>query len=173
VLCDDRNCHLFFSDDNGHFYRSQTSVADFPHGFGEPVVVMRDDANPTRLFEASNVYKMKGANKYLALVEAFDADSGTHRYFRSWTADALDGAWTALQDTYAMPFASAANVSFAAPPPWTEDISHGEMIRDGHDQLLTIDACHLQYLYQGLDPTMTSLPYNSLPWRLGLLTASP
>ena len=35
---------------------------------------------------------------------------------------------------------------------------------------LTVDVCHLQYLYQGLDPAMTSLPYNSLPWRFGLLT---
>jgi endo-1,4-beta-xylanase len=172
VICDDRNCYLFFSDDNGHFYRSQTTVADFPNGFGEPVVVLRDDANPTRLYEAANVYKVKGRQEYLALIEAFDADSGAHRYFRSWTADALDGDWTPLQDTYAAPFASAANVTFAEQPAWTQDISHGEMIRDGHDQSLTIDACRLQYLYQGLDPATTSLPYNSLPWRLGLLSAT-
>jgi hypothetical protein len=172
VICDDGNCYLFFSDDNGHLYRGQTTVADFPNGFGEPVVVLRDDASPTRLYEACNVYKVKGSNKYLLLVEAFDDDSGQHRYFRSWTADALDGAWTPLQDTYAAPFASAANVSFGEQPPWTEDVSHGEMIRDGHDQQLTIDTCHLQYLYQGLDPGTLSLPYNSLPWRLGLVSSN-
>ena len=44
------------------------------------------------------------------------------------------------------------------------------MIRDGYDQLLTIDTCHLQFLYQGLDPATQGLPYNSLPWRLGLIT---
>jgi endo-1,4-beta-xylanase len=48
---------------------------------------------------------------------------------------------------------------------------HGEMIRDGHDQQLTVDTCRLQYLYQGLDPGMATLPYNSLAWRLGLLTS--
>jgi endo-1,4-beta-xylanase len=170
VICDDSNCHLFFSDDNGHWYRGQTTTATFPAGFGEPVVVLRDDATPSRLFEASNVYKVKGSNKYLAIVEAYDASSNNHRYFRSWTADTLDGDWTPLQDTYAMPFASVADVTFAEQPPWTADVSHGEMIRDGYDQYLMIDTCHLRYLYQGLDPTTQGLPYNSLPWRLGLIT---
>jgi endo-1,4-beta-xylanase len=171
VICDDVNCYLFFSDDNGHWYRSQTTVASFPHGFGDPVIVLQD-ANPDHLFEASNVYKMAGNDKYLAMVEAFDATSGYHRYFRSWTADTLDGDWTPLADTFAMPFASTSNVTFTEQPPWTQDISHGEMIRAGIDQSLVIDTCHLQFLYQGLDPTTLSLPYNSLPWRLGLLTST-
>jgi endo-1,4-beta-xylanase len=169
VICDDTNCYMFFSDDNGHWYRSQTTVGDFPHGFGNTVVVL-EDSNPYHLFEASNVYKMKGTDKYLALVEGFDAGSSYHRYFRSWTADTLDGTWTPLQDTYAMPFASTANVTFTEQPPWTADISHGEMLRDGYDQQLVIDTCHLQFLYQGVDPTMLSLPYNSLPWKLALLS---
>jgi len=171
VICDDASCFLFFSDDNGNWYRAQTTVAAFPRGFGEPVVVM-SDPDKGRLFEASNVYKMKGTDKYLALVEAFDATSNYHRYFRSWTADTLDGAWTPLQDTFAAPFASTANVTFTEQPPWTQDISHGEMIRDGHDEHLVVDTCHLQYLYQGVDPTMSSLTYNSLPWRLALITAT-
>jgi endo-1,4-beta-xylanase len=172
VICDDANCYLFFSDDTGHWYRSQTTVDKFPHGFADPVVVMSDPVG-SRLFEASNVYKMKDTGKYLALVEAYDPSSFYHRYFRSWTADTLDGEWTPLQDTFAAPFASTANVTFTEQPPWTTDISHGEMIRDGYDQQLEIDTCHLQYLYQGVDPTMLNLPYNSLPWRLALLTATP
>src|SRR5262249_7406132 len=88
VICDDANCFLFFSDDAGHWYRSQTAVADFPRKFGDPVIVMQD-ANAFHLFEASNVYRMTGTNKYLALIEAFDSTSSYKRYFRSWTADTL------------------------------------------------------------------------------------
>ena len=60
-------------------------------------------------------------------------------------------------------------MTFTEQPAWTQDISHGDMIREGHDQRFVIDTCQLQYLYQGLDPASTGLPYNSLPWRLGLL----
>src|SRR4029077_16525392 len=87
MICDDANCHLFFSDDAGPWYRGDTPVASFPAGFADPVVVMSDDANPTRLYEASNVYKLAGTDKYLAIVEGYDADSNYKRYFRSWTAD--------------------------------------------------------------------------------------
>ena len=92
------------------------------------------------------------------------------RYFRSWTAPSLDGPWTPLADTQAAPFAGEANVTFTAGK-WTNDISHGEMIRAGYDETLTLDACHLQFLYQGVDPNSGVTDYNRLPYRLGLLTA--
>ncbi|GAA3435082.1 hypothetical protein GCM10018954_046860 [Kutzneria kofuensis] len=165
VICDSANCYLFFSDDNGHLYRSRTSVANFPDGFTDTTIVLQD-SNKFHLFEASNVYKLKGQNGYLLLVEAIGSDG--RRYFRSWTAGRLDGAWTPLADTESNPFARADNVTFTGPA-WTKDFSHGEMIRDGYDQTLTIDPCHLQYLYQGKDPSASG-PYTYLPWRLGLLT---
>jgi endo-1,4-beta-xylanase len=169
VICDQANCYMFFSDDNGTFYRSQTTVSAFPGGFGNTVVAMKDP-NAGSLFEASNVYYMKGTGQYLALVEAFDAASMYHRYYRSWTASSLDGTWSPLQATFQAPFASTANITFAGTK-WTDDISHGEMIRDGYDQTLTIDTCHLQYLYQGTDPSAPNdAGYNGIPWQLGLLT---
>jgi Glycosyl hydrolase family 62/Transposase IS66 family len=92
------------------------------------------------------------------------------RYFRSWTSTALDGQWTPLADTEANPFIRSSNVTFApGVTPWTQDFSHGEMIRSGVDQNLTIDPCHLQFLYQGEDPSASG-DYSQLPWRLGLLT---
>jgi Glycosyl hydrolase family 62 len=165
VICDRVNCYLFSSDDNGHLYRSQTTVADFPNGMSQPVIVM-SDPNRFALFEASNVYRVAGTHQYLLLVEAIGSDG--RRYFRSWTSPSIGGEWTPLADTEANPFARASNVTFRDPP-WTADISHGEMIRDGYDQTLTIDPRHLHYLYQGKDPAADG-DYNHLPWRLALLT---
>ncbi|MEQ0565297.1 non-reducing end alpha-L-arabinofuranosidase family hydrolase [Amycolatopsis sp. NEAU-NG30] len=165
VICDSANCYLFSSDDNGHLYRSQTTVANFPNGFGNTVIAMRD-SNKNNLFEASNVYKIAGQNQYLLLVEAIG--SGGRRYFRSWTSPSLTGTWTPLAASESNPFAGAANVTFPAGK-WTNDISHGEMLRSGNDQTLPINPCRLQYLYQGKNPSAGG-DYNSLPWRLGLLT---
>ena len=165
VICDSANCYLFSSDDNGHLYRSQTTVANFPNGFGNTVIAMRD-ANKNNLFEASNVYKIAGQNQYLLLVEAIG--SGGRRYFRSWTSPSLTGTWSPLAASESNPFAGADNVTFPGGK-WSNDISHGEMIRSGNDQTLPINPCHLQYLYQGKNPNAGG-DYNSLPWRLGLLT---
>ncbi|WP_405625097.1 non-reducing end alpha-L-arabinofuranosidase family hydrolase [Streptomyces sp. NBC_00016] len=164
VICDSANCYLFSSDDNGHLYRSQTTVGQFPNGFTNTVIALQDSRNA--LFEASNVYKVQGSNQYLLLVEAIGSDG--RRYFRSWTAAGLAGSWTQLAASESNPFARANNVGFPAGA-WTRDISHGEMIRAGYDQTLTIPACRLQYLYQGLNPSAGG-DYNLLPWRLGLLT---
>ncbi|MDX3245870.1 non-reducing end alpha-L-arabinofuranosidase family hydrolase [Streptomyces sp. ME18-1-4] len=164
VICDSANCYLFSSDDNGHLYRSQTTVGQFPNGFTNTVIAARD--SKYNLFEASNVYKVQGTNQYLLIVEAIGSDG--RRYFRSWTSGSLAGSWTPLAASENNPFARANKVSFPSGA-WTRDISHGEMIRAGYDQTLTIPNCRLQYLYQGLNPNASG-DYNSLPWRLGLLT---
>ena len=167
VICDAQSCHLFFSNDKGRWYKSKTSVAQFPYGFSDPVVLL-EDAEAGRVFEACNVYKINGANTYLALIEAFDATSNGHRYFRSWTAASLEGPWAPLHNDGQSPFAGGQNVSFDAPA-WSHDISHGEMIRSGYDETMTIDASNLQYLYQGFAPTAKTGDYNAIPWQLGLL----
>jgi hypothetical protein len=172
VICDKVDCYLFSSDDNGHLYRARTTVEDFPNGFHDTVIVMQD-SNRFDLFEGAAVYRIKGTNTYLLLVEAIGTDG--RRYYRSWTADGIDGEWTPLADTEANPFARSNNVTFAAGvPAWTQDISHGEVIRAGIDQTMTIRGCNLRFLYQGMDPAAGG-EYSQLPWRLGLLrqTNSP
>jgi endo-1,4-beta-xylanase len=169
LICDTASCHLFFSDNHGRWYKSKTPIDQFPKGFDEPVVVLQD-ANAGRLFEASNVYKMNGTNQYLALIEAFDQTSDNHRYFRSWIADSLEGPWLPWQASGSYPFAGERNSSFEGAA-WTHDISHGEMIRAGYDETLAIEPCNLRYLFQGADPTAeTGGDYNKIPWHLGLLT---
>lgn len=56
VICDTATCYLFFSDDNGHIYRAQTTLANFPNGFGNTQIVLTDSR--FALFEATNVYKI-------------------------------------------------------------------------------------------------------------------
>jgi endo-1,4-beta-xylanase len=170
VICDTANCYLFNSDNNGHWYRSETTIEDFPNGFGNTTIVLQD-SNRLNLFEASNVYKLKGLDKYLALVEALGPNG--QRYFRSWTANTLDGEWTSLADTWDNPFANMNNVSFdPLVKNYTWDISHGEMLRDGYDETLTIDSCNLHYLYQAYNPFVDTSNYAQIPWRLALLSQS-
>jgi hypothetical protein len=164
VICDDANCYLFSSDDNGHLYRSQTSLANFPNGMSQPVIALQD-SNRYNLFEVSNVYKVQGKDEYLLIVEALGSRG---RYFRSWTSSSPGGSWTPLAAAESSPFAGANNVTFSGNA-WTTDISHGEMIRAGYDHTLTISPCKMQYLYQGRDPNSGG-DYNTLPWKLGLLT---
>ncbi|KAL2145278.1 hypothetical protein VTI28DRAFT_7646 [Corynascus sepedonium] len=172
VICDEKDCHLFSSDDNGHLYRSQTKVRDFPEGMSEPVIAL-EDPDRFRLFEAACVYRVKGGKgkeKYLLLVEAIGTDE--QRYFRSWTSDRIDGEWVPLADTEENPFARANNVEFDSEEgAWTKSISHGEVIRKLTDQTLTIDLSEpIRFLYQGLDPAKDEGEYNALPWRLALIT---
>ncbi len=164
VICDTANCYLFSSDDNGHLYRSQTSVGNFPNGMSQPVIALQD-SNPYNLFEASNVYKVAGSGRYLLIVEAIGSQG---RYFRSWTSSSPGGSWTPLADSESNPFAGISNVTFTDTA-WTRDISHGELVRTDVDQTLTVSPCTMRYLYQGRDPNSGG-DYNSLPWRLGLLT---
>ncbi|HJP76235.1 MAG TPA: non-reducing end alpha-L-arabinofuranosidase family hydrolase [Pseudonocardiaceae bacterium] len=165
VTCDSANCYLFSSDDNGHLYRSQTSLANFPNGMSQPVIALQD-TNPYNLFEASHVYTVAGTNTYLLMVEAIGGSG--HRYFRSWTAPSIAGPYTPLAASENSPLAGPSDVTLGGTP-WTQDISHGDLIRSTTDQTITINPCKLQFLYQGKDPSAGG-NYNSLPWRLGLLT---
>ena len=163
VICDSAQCHLFFSNDHGQLYQAKMPIGRFPSAFSDAKVIMSDTA--ANLFEASNVFKVKGTNKYLLLVEAYGP-----RYFRSWTSTSLDGPWAPLAATQQQPFAGKSNVIFDGPA-WTDDISHGDLVRDNPDETMTIDACRMEFVYQGANPRASSGgDYNLIPYRLGLLT---
>jgi hypothetical protein len=163
IICDNRRAYLFYTSLDGKMWRLWTRLKDFPHGFDHPEVALEAD-----VFEASHTYRLKGLDKYLTVIEA--GQSGK-RYYKAYLADRLDGPWRPLADREKRPFAGAANVR---PAPgvdlWTDNISHGELLRDGYDETMTVDPKNLRFVFQGVLQKDKPKEYGKIPWRIGMLT---
>lgn len=159
IICNTTKCYLYYAGDNGHIYKSSMDIGKFPSEF--PAAVDSGiQGTSQNLFEAVQVYTVQGSNKYLMIVEA---QSNNGRYFRAWTATDLEGPWTLLTDNFAI----KSNVTFSEN--WTNDISHGDLVRSSADETFPIDPCNLQLVFQGRDPSKNP-EYGLLPYKMGLLT---
>ncbi|MHC4325277.1 MAG: non-reducing end alpha-L-arabinofuranosidase family hydrolase, partial [Planctomycetota bacterium] len=160
--CDNQRAYLFLTSLNGKMWRLWARIEDFPGDFDNCELAL--DA---KIFEASHTYKLKGMNKYLTVIE----ENG-RRYYKAYLADRLDGEWVPVADTAERPFAGWKNIRPApGVEPWTDNISHGELIRDGYDQTLTVDPGNLRFIFQGMwDKDKSGTGYGRFQWRIGMLT---
>lgn len=166
VICDAEKAYLFYTSDDGHFWRRETNIADFPRGWSVQKLVLKDTKE--ELFEASHTYKLKGRAQYLTIIEAI---APGRRYYKAYLADRLDGEWRGLASTLQKPFAARENVT--ASPAWADSISHGELLRAGVDETMEVDPLHLRFLIQGVNAAGYQQKYGGIPWRLGLLELIP
>lgn len=78
---------LFSADDDGRQHRAETTLAEFPSGFRNTEVVLRDSKSAQ--FEGQAVYRVQGTNTYLLMMGAIGSNG--MRCYRSFTAQGLDG----------------------------------------------------------------------------------
>eukprot|EP00727_Mastigamoeba_balamuthi_P006548 m51a1_g2513 putative beta- -xylanase (492) ;mRNA; r:171259-185920 len=148
TICDDVDCHLFFSDDGGDWFRTSTRKSAFPGGWTGQFTTVLKSQNKLEYFEASWVYRLSTQKLYIAGIEGIGFDG--QRYYQTFTAPSLTGQWTPL----AREFASSRNVRFQSGT-WTKSISHGELIRANTDERMLLNPCNIRFLYQGVDPNVS------------------
>lgn len=162
IICDDTHAYLFYTTLNGKMWRLRAPIDQFPRGFEHCELALED-----KIFEASHTYRVKGQDKYLTLIE----ENG-RRYFKAYVADRLDGKWTPVAATADKPFAAYSNIKPGkGVEPWTDNVSHGELIRADSDQTLTIDPSDMRFIFQGMwDKDKRGKGYGKFSWRIGMLT---
>lgn len=165
VICDGSNGYLFYGADNGKIYQSVMPKSSFPGTFNGYTTILSD--TQFNLYESPRIYSVMGTNQYLLIVEAVGASG---RYFRSFTATNLAGPWTLQKGSESDPFAGVVNVSFPDSTNWSNDISHGDIVRYNPNETMPINACNMQFLYQGFDKNAGSPPYGEIPYRPLLAT---
>ena len=162
IICDDDRAWLFYTSLNGRMWRMWTERDRFPEGFRDCQLALRGP-----IFEASHTYRLKGQNAFLTIVE----QSG-QRHYKAYLASSLDGPWRPLRDSWQHPFAGATNVRPAADVAvWTDNISHGELVRVGSDERLLVDPKNLKMVFQGmLQRDKQRKGYGDFNWKIGILT---
>jgi endo-1,4-beta-xylanase len=118
--------------------------------------------------ESVHVYRVQGPDPdYLMLFETVQADS-LRRYGLA-RAENLGGPWRRETDSYA----SGSQLRWSPNAPgWTDEVSHGELIRAGFDDRMEIAPGPVRFLIQGMPAGNHKGDYTALPWWLGLIEST-
>lgn len=188
VICDDAKAHLFYTDHRGSLFRMETPLdrfPDFSRSIDETVLTERGRTKrgPWRLHEASHIYYVRSAKKYLCLLEAVYPHPTRRNYWDSrsrfmfaMVADRLEGPWQRAERT---PGEFAGDPARLFRPDGArahyDQVSHFEIVRPGVNQRFEIPDFHFVLLFQGFDAkgTPDSYVYDDLPWELALMKNFP
>jgi hypothetical protein len=155
-ISDGNNFYCFYSPLDGTIQRRSTTVTNFPYNWSSPTTVA------TGVWEASHVYKSKADGKYYMMLE------DVTRHFELWTADSLGGSWIQLAENWA----AKSNLIERAEH-WTDQVSHGEIIRAGVDEKMEIrDIYQCEILIQGVVDGDYG-DYVNIPYDLGIIWQCP
>ncbi len=158
VISDEEKVYLFYTQAQRAVIVRSTRFDDFPAGWSEGKKVLTDNR------EAVHVYKVKGREKYHMIYELNNAGV---RSFAMATATALEGPWKKVTTRYAT---GDQLVTVSGVEPWTEMVSHGELLRTGYDQRMEYDPATCRWLIQGIMKNQMGVKYPFLPWKLGLMS---
>jgi len=188
VICDETHAHFFYTDHDGRMFRQEAPLEKFPLGFGieEPAVEVRgrDKKGPWRLHEASHIYKIRGEQRYLALLEAVRPHplepsywDSRCRFMFAMEAESLRGPWKRVErsnDEFWGDPDRLVNAGDGTPSAYGQ-MSHPEAIRCGYDQRLEVDNDAPDLLFQAFDASSIDehFRYDFLPWELALATKTP
>lgn len=151
-ISDGTYVYNFYSPLGTTILMRRTTVADFPYNWSAASTVA------TNTFEAPHVYKNLADGRYYLMVE------DVSRHFELWVADTLDGTWTKLAENWAHGDQLVFNADH-----WTDQVSHGEIIRAGVDEKLEISSINnCRILIQGVVDGSYG-DYGNIPYDLGII----
>lgn len=148
VICDDAKAHLLATS-AGKLWRSETKLADFPHGWSKPVVALAGD-----FIYAIHTYRQDtatGQPRYWLNVTGVSVDAATkqrRQYQHSYIADRIEGPWRTEAATWENPFAGPTNIRFTDNR-WHGDLVHGEPIRLGNDERMILGRNVTGFIFHG------------------------
>ena len=158
IICDESKAYVFYTQAHNAVIVRSTSLEKFPGGWSQGEQVF--DA----VHEAVHVYKVKGCGEFHMI---YELNWGGTRSFGLAVAENLAGPWKKVTDSYAtgdqLRYTGTAG-------PWTEMVSHGELIRAGCDQHMEYEPDGCRWLIQGIRRKDNQGPYELLPWKIGIMS---
>lgn len=157
IICDESRAYLFYTESHQGVVVRSTSLTAFPGGWSRGTSVFEG------VHEAVHVYKVNDRDEFHMI---YELNHGGIRSFGLATAEELAGPWWKRSDHYA-------NSKQLSPldntTPWTDMVSHGEVIRFGYNERMEYEPKRCRWIIQGIQRRDLKGPYPSLPWKLGVM----